>query len=431
MRILFSNITTLNEQGIAKDAQYVAVDGTTITYIGEQKPEGAFDRTIDGKHRLLMPALYNCHTHAAMTLFRGYGEDLPLQSWLFDRIFPAEDRLTSKSVYDASLLACAEMIRNGVVSFTDMYFFCESTANAVIESGMKANISRALQAFDPAVTKETDHRFHEAVALYENLHNAADGRIKIDMAIHAEYTMMAPHVCVYATEFALEHGLGMHIHLSETEKEQLECMERREGKTPARFFYDLGVLDARTTAAHCVWVTDEDLALLREKNVYVAHNPISNLKLGSGILPLSNVKKHGVNVVLGTDGAASNNRLDILREMNTAALLQKGRDRVCDTMCAADFIPMATVNGADAQGRGNCGRLQVGCRADLILLDLDAHNNIPMYDPTATVLYSATANDVCMTMVDGKILYENGTFTTLDMEKVKYHMRDTVAHYFD
>lgn len=431
MRILFSNITTMNEMGVTTPMQYVTVDGTTITYIGNEKPEGTFDRIIDGKDRLLMPALYNCHTHAAMTLFRGYGEDLPLQSWLFDRIFPAEDRLTAKSVYDASLLACAEMLRNGIVSFTDMYFFCDETAKAVIECGMKANLSRALQSFDMSVTKENDHRFHEAAALYRDWHNAADGRIKIDMAIHAEYTMMKPEVCIYATEFALANGLGMHLHLSETEKEHLECMERRGGKTPARFFYDLGVFDARTTAAHCVWVTDEDLEIMREKGVYVAHNPVSNLKLGSGILPLSNVKKHGVNVVLGTDGAASNNRLDVMREMNTAALLQKGRDRVCDTMRAADFIPMATKNGADAQGRSDCGRLQAGCRADLIILDLDAHNNIPMYDPCATVLYSATANDVCMTMVDGRILYENGAFTTLDMEKVKYNMKDTVAHYFD
>ncbi len=430
MRILFSDITTLDETGQSKVHQYVAIDGKTIASITDTMPDGDFDRIIDGKETVLMPALYNCHAHAAMTLFRGYGEDMPLQTWLFDRIFPAEDRLTSGAVYDASLLACAEMLKNGIVSFTDMYFFCEDTVRAVIESGMKANVSRCLQSFDPAVTKETDTRFAEAVSLHKTWHNAADGRIKMDMAVHAEYTIQ-PQVCVYAAEYAKDNGLGMHIHLSETEKEHREGMERRGGRTPARFFYDLGLFDVRTTAAHCVWLTDEDMQLLREKHVYAAHNPTSNLKLGSGIMPLWRMQQEGISVVLGTDGAASNNRLDIFREMNLAALLQKGTDRACDVMRASDFLPMATVNGARSQGRDDCGQLRAGCRADLLLLDLDAVNNIPRYDVCGTVLYSAVGADVKMTMVDGRILYENGIYLTMDIEAVKYRMRKTVAHYFD
>lgn len=430
MRILFSDITTLDENGVSKMNQYVLVDGIKIASITDKKPEGTFDRVISGKGKLLMPGLYNTHAHSAMTLFRGYGEDMPLQKWLFDCIFPAEELLTDRSVYDGSLLACAEMLRGGTVSFSDMYFFCNQTAQAAADIGMKANISRCCQSFDPDVTAEKDERFKESIELHKNWHNACEGRIKIDMALHAEYTIQ-PQLCDYVAAYARDNDLCLQVHMSETEREHKECMERRNGRTPARFLYDHGVFDARTVAAHCVWVTDEDIAIMKEKNVTPAHNPVSNLKLGSGVMPLLKMHRAGLNITLGTDGAASNNRLDILREVNLAALLQKGTDRVCDAMCAADFIPMVTCNGAYAQNRPDCGRLKEGYRADLILLDMDALNNIPSYEPVSAVLYASDSRNVTMTMVDGKVLYENGTFTTIDIEAVKYRLRDTVSHYFD
>ena len=430
MRILFSDITTLDERGASREHQYVLIDGTKIASIGDTMPAGTFDRVIPGKDKILMPGFYNTHAHAAMTLFRGYGEDMPLQKWLFDCIFPAEDLLTERSVYDGSLLACAEMLRAGTVSFSDMYFFCDQTARAAADSGIKANISRCCQSFDPNVAKETDARFLEAVKLHRDWHNACDERIKIDMALHAEYTIQ-PQVCEYVADYAKENGLCLQVHMSETEREHLECMERRNGRTPAKFLCDLGVFDARTVAAHCVWVTDEDIAIMKEKNVTPAHNPVSNLKLGSGIMPMKKMHEAGLNITIGTDGAASNNRLDVMREMNLAALLQKGTDRVCDAMKASDFIPMVTVNGAYAQNRPDCGCLREGYKADLIMIDMDEINNIPSYDPCSAVLYSADSRNVKMTMVDGKILYENGAFTTIDIEAVKYRLRDTVAHYFD
>ncbi len=430
MRILFSDITTLSENGTSALHQYVVTDGERIAYIGDTRPEGPFDRVISGRDRLLMPALYNCHSHAAMTLFRGYGEDLPLQSWLNDRIFPAEDLLTSRSVYDGSMLAAAEMLANGVVSFSDMYFFCEDTVRAVDEIGMKANVSRCIVCFDPTSTREADTRMQEAEALYRQYHNLSGGRIKIDMSLHAEYTVL-PNAARYVAEFAKAEGLSMQVHLSETEREHRECMERNGGKTPAEYFADLGVFDVPTTAAHCVYVTEGDIAILRDRGVTVAHNPVSNLKLGSGVMPMQKLFRAGVNVTFGTDGAASNNRLDVLREMNLAAILQKGTDRVCDAMHASDFLPMATVNGARAQGRGDCGQLAVGCKADLTVLSMDTVNNIPCYDPCVSVLYSATGRDVYMTMADGRILYEGGNYTTIDIEAVKYRMRETVIHYFD
>lgn len=430
MKLLFHDITTMDECGNAHTHRHIVVEGDRITGIFDARPVGKFDRVIDGKNKLLMPALYNCHAHTAMTLFRGYGEDMPLQSWLNDCIFPAEDRLTSEAVYNASMLAIAEMLKNGIVSFSDMYFFSEDTIRAVAETGMKANIARCITCFNPEETKDTDTRLLEALALYNAYHNSYDGRIKMDMSVHAEYTTL-PHAVKYVADAAKELGLHMHVHMSETESEHNECMARNGGKTPAQHFAALGVFDVPTVAAHCVWVSDEDVALMAEKGVFAAHNPVSNIKLGSGMMPILKMHRAGVKVVLGTDGAASNNRLDILREMNVAAMLQKGHDRVCDAMKASDIIPLATVNGAMAQGRADCGKLVCGAKADLILLDLDTPNNIPCYAPATSVIYSATGADVRMTMVDGRILYENGQFTTLDIEAVKYKMRETVAHYFD
>ena len=188
MRTLFCDITTLNENGDAHKHRYVLVEDNRIAGIFDARPAGIFDREICGNNKLLMPGLYNCHAHTAMTLFRGYGEDLPLQDWLNTRIFPAEDRLTSEAVYNASMLAAAEMIRAGIVSFSDMYFFCEDTIRAVAETGMKANIARCITCFNPDETPETDTRYKEAMALYHQYHNSFDGRIKMDMSVHAEYT---------------------------------------------------------------------------------------------------------------------------------------------------------------------------------------------------------------------------------------------------
>ena len=222
----------------------------------------------------------------------------------------------------------------------------------------------------------------------------------------------------------------MQMHLSETEKEHLECIDRH-GKTPTRFFYDLGVLDVPTTASHCVWVDDADIELLAEKNVSVAHNPISNLKLGSGVMPLKKILDAGINVALGTDGVASNNRLDVLREMQTAAILHKGiqRDPACTT--AKEMLPLATRNGALAQGRTDCGRVEVGYRADLVLIDRNTIHNVPSYDEYAMLAYSAERSDVLMTMADGRILYRNGEYTFIDEERLRYECREVFAHYFD
>lgn len=424
MAILFKNVNTVEKKNI-----YVAVDGMYITHVGNDRPVGEFVREIDCKDKLMLPGLYNCHTHAAMTLFRGYGEDMPLMEWLNNRIFPAEDLLTDHAVYTASRFAIAEMLKNGIVSFSDMYFFCENTVRAAAEIGIKANISRSCVSFDPEIDMSRDSRFAESKKLFCDWNGAADGRILIDMALHAEYTNVEK-ACRAIAEYTSDVGTRLHIHMSETENEHNECMERHNGMTPAEFFDFCGCFDVPVIAAHCVWVSDSDIALMRRKNVTAVHNPVSNLKLGSGVMPLRKMLDAGVNTALGTDGAASNNTLDILKEMYVASILQKGISRDPAGVKATSIIAMATENGAKAQGRDDCGSIEVGKKADIILVSLDEFNNIPYYDLVYTAVYSASASNVVMTMVDGNVLYENGEFTTIDAEKLKYDMRCECGGYF-
>lgn len=425
MKILFKNAETI-DRGVCS----VAVENEKIVRISE-KPieEKGFDRVLDLKGKLLIPGFYNTHCHAAMTLFRGYGEDMPLHKWLDDRILPAEEHLTDRSVYWASMTAIAEMLRNGIVSFSDMYFFCRQTALAAAETGIKANLSRSIVSFDEKENPRETYRFLEAVSLAEEWHNAENGRILVDMAPHAEYSNTAP-TCRAIADFAREKGLGVQVHVSETKSEHEEGIARR-GMTPLAFFDSVGLLDNRTTAAHCVWVSEEDMELMVKKNVTVSHNPVSNLKLASGIAPVTKMLEKGVRVAIGTDGVASNNSLDLMRDMNLASLLSKGTTNRADAIPAREIFRMATENGALAQGRQNCGLLEVGYDADLVVVDLDRIHNIPSYDPLYTLLFSANSSDVVLTMVGGRILYENGEYPSLDIEKVKYEMRDVVSHYFD
>ena len=428
MKILLKNATLLPEYGYGSNAVFVVVEDHKIKEISAKEPNIVADQIIDCEQNLLMPGFYNAHCHAAMTLFRGYGEDLPLQRWLEERIFPAEDRLTYHSTSVASKWAIAEMLRCGVVSFSDMYMFEDATAEAVLETGIKANLSRCIVSFDPDVDMKNDFRLCESLELVEKYHGAADGRLKIDLSLHAEYTNV-PRACEYVGRVAKERGLLMQLHLSETEKEHMECIQRH-GKTPARFFADLGVFDAATLAAHCVWVTDDDISILAKKGVTAVHNPISNLKLGSGVMPIRKMLDASVNVAIGTDGVASNNRLDMLRDYQTAAILHKGISRDPSSVTAKELLPLATKNGALAQGRADCGVMSVGARADLILIDKHAIHNIPCYDEYAMLAYSASANDVKMTMVDGRILYRNGEYTFIDEERLRYEFRDVLSHYF-
>ncbi len=423
MKILFDKTLVLGHGEV-----YITVENEFITYIGKEKPSGDYDRIIKTKDKLIIPGLYNCHTHSAMQFMRGYGEDMPLDEWLNNKIFPAEDRLTPETVYTSSKFAIAEMIRNGIVSFSDMYYFCDRTAEAIGETGIKANISRSIVSFDKNADHKKDGRFVESTELFEKYNGVFDGRLKVDLSIHAEYTNVAP-MCRVCADYAKEKGASFQIHLSETEKEHNECIERHN-MTPLEFFEANGVLDVPVSFAHCVWVTDSDVDLLKKYNCTAVHNPASNLKLGSGVMRLSYMLEKEINVALGTDSAASNNTLDIIKEMYLAAILQKGTDRNPSNIKAESIIKLATRNGAISQGREKCGELKVGNYADIVMLDLDSINNIPSFDPMYSLVYSASSSNVCFNMVNGKILYENNEFTTIDIEKLKYDMKKLRENYF-
>lgn len=429
MKTIIKNATLLAETGYGTGLWNITVENKRIASITKELPDTTGAETVDAKGNLLIPGFYNAHTHAAMTLFRGYGEDLPLQRWLEERIFPAEDRLNYENVTVATRLAIAEMLKGGIVSFSDMYMFEDAVAEVVLETGIKANLSRALVSFSPDATIATDSRFAEAKSLVERYQDADDERVKVDFSLHAEYTNL-PHYIAEVGEYTAANGLRMHLHVSETEKEHNECIARH-GKTPTKLFYDLGALDTPTLAAHCVWISDEDIAIMAEKGVSAVHNPISNLKLGSGVMQLGKMLSAGVNVCFGTDGVASNNRLDVLREMQTAAILHKGVLLDPTATTASQMPRLATRNGALAQGREDCGEIRIGARADLVLIDRTSVHNMPCFDDYAMLCYSAERSDILMTMVDGRILYQNGTYTLIDEERLRYDAKKVFDHYFD
>lgn len=415
MKALLKNAWIYTPGGVIRGG-CLTVDGPTIAYVGAARPEGEFDREKDMSGKLLLPGLVNAHTHAAMTLLRGVGTDLPLQKWLFDSVFPVEARLSGEDIRAGTALALLEMLACGTTSFSDMYFFSPETVAQIRDSGMKANLCYPVQAFDPADTFTKNESARKQERLHRDWHGAGEGRILVDGCLHAEYTCNMD-VAAGVAAWSRENGLRMHVHLSETEREHRECLAKY-GKTPAQWMDALGVFDVACAAAHCVWVTEEDRRLLRAKSVSVAHNPTSNMKLGSGFAPVPELLEEGVNVALGTDGAASNNNLNMLEEMHLAAVIHNGFRRDTALMTARQVLDMATLNGARLQGRGDTGTIEVGKRADIMAIDLDSPHLFPRLDTAGLAVYSAQAADVCMTMVDGRVLYENGEYLTLDRERI-------------
>ncbi len=402
----------------------IGIDGTVIDGIYEEVPRKEYTEEKDMRGKLLMPGLVNDHTHTAMVLMRGLGSGRSLQSWL-EEMWAIEDRMRAKEIRVGMELALLEMIGSGTTSFRDMYLIPTAVVDAVGSSGIKSTISRCITCFNIDEDYDTFENAIGSKALFDEYDGAFDGRLRIDFAVHAEYTANENIVRRYS-EDAKRRGARMHIHLSETAKEQRECIERY-GKTPAEWFYSLGLFDNPTSAAHCVHVTESDIALLGENNVSVIHNPESNLKLGSGVAPVPEMIAAGLNVSLGTDGAASNNNLDMFEEMHTASILHNGVREDPTLIKSRDVIDMATINGARSQGRFDTGSIEKGMKADIIALDLSSPHSIPMLDPLAALTYSMKASDVSMTMVDGRILYENGEYYTLDRERIYREARECTA----
>ena len=420
MKILFENATLV---GGEKEKSYIVTENDKIVFVGDCLPDGNFDRRINCKGKILTSALYNTHSHIAMTVFRGLGGDLPVQKWLDNVILPLEDSLTEEKVRAPVTLGMAEMIRTGTVSFSDMYMFTKITAEEAIKSGMKANIARGLVCFDDEKSIIGDERFEEARNVYDEFNGEANGRIKIDFAVHAEYTAREKYTRE-VREYAERVGARLQAHLSEGADEVKKCYAKR-GMTQTEFFERCGYFDLPVTLAHCVHLTDSDIDILEshKNNVFISHNPTSNLKLASGIMRYSYLLERGFTVSLGTDGAASNNRQDMFREINLSALLAKGITQNAALVRAEDALFSAQRAGALSQGRELSGEIKVGAKADIILVDTESLSNIPAPDAAQTLVYSASGSDVTLTMCDGKILYEDGRFNTIDVERAVYEIK--------
>lgn len=435
MRRLFANAGILawrEDQFYYIPRGYLGIDGDTICYIGAQRPCEKYDEERDYAGRLLMPGLINCHCHAAMTLLRGVGSDLPLDKWLFEEMIPVEDKLTAEDISAGNELAMMEMIASGITSFSDMYME-PRTAIALNERiGMKMSLCRAIQCFDPNGTVDQCPNIPQAFELYAEQNGVQNGRVRIDFSVHAEYTINDAVASGFGRMVRpyIEKGARMQIHLSETQKEHDECIQRH-GLTPAAWFEKMGILDMPTAAAHCVCVTPQDMEILLRKGVSPIHNPTSNLKLGSGFAPVPRMLEMGLNVALGTDGAASNNNLNLFEEMHLAAIMHNGYQRDAVIMKPEQVLRMATINGAKLQGREDTGSLEVGKKADIIAIDFRNKAHLyPAFEPMSMLVYAAQASDVSMTMVDGRILYEDGRFLTLEPEKVFENARAAVARLY-
>lgn len=404
------------------DPAYVVVEGERIAAVSSTRPQGPFAQEIDCGGNVLMPGLVNAHTHIPMTLMRGYAGGCDLHTWLNDWIFPAEAKLDDRAVRAGADLALAELIAGGVTTIADMYMHTPAIAQAVLAAGISANLScggvyfGAPGDFSPAACPDCDHQRQ----LTEEFHGAGNGQILVDASIHGEYTSNVP-LWQWMADYAQRKGLGMHVHVSETQSEH-EGSLTRWGLTPFRILDRYGVWDTRAIAAHCVWTTEDDWAGMAEKGVACVHNPVSNLKLGSGVAWIPAMKAAGVPIALGTDGVSSNNNQDMFEEMKFAAVLHNGVTRNPLALLPQDVLAMATREGAKALGR-KTGRIAPGYVADLILVDFTRPHLTPCHSVMDNLVYAAHGSDVVMNMARGKIIYKDGTFLTLDLEKIQAEVK--------
>ena len=423
MSILIHNCTAalMDEAGTVLPGAFVAVEGTQITYVGTQRPQGSFEEEIDGKGGVLMPGFVNAHTHVPMTAMRGYGDGNNLQDWLHNYIFPVEARWDDRAIRCCTDLGLAEMISSGVTCIADMYGHSPAIAQEVAAAGISANLSVGGVQFTDDFNPDTHNDCRVQRELTEQWHGYNDGQILVDASVHGEYTSHQ-QLWRWMAGYAREHGLGMHVHISETRSEHEECLARH-GKTPIQVLNDYGVWDGRAIAAHCVWTTPEDWAVMAEKGISAVHNPMSNLKLGSGIAPVPAMKKAGVNVCLGTDGVSSNNCTDFFGDLKIAAILHNGAG--CDPLALLpiDALRMATANGGRALGR-KTGVIAEGYTADLILVDFSHLNLTPCHSVLSNLAYAAHGSDVRMNMARGRVIYKDGDFLTIDIQRVKREVAD-------
>ena len=413
--LLIKNVG-IYQKGKVTENRNIAVKGIRIDGFPEHPLDNEYDEVIDGKGMLALPGLVNTHTHVAMTLFRSYADDMALMDWLQNKIWPAEAHLDGDIVYWGSMLAFAEMIRGGTTAFCDMYMFMDDCARAAKDCGIRGNVARGLAGVSPNASQALE----ENIALFQKWNGAEEGRIRVMLGPHAPYTCPPDYlkkVCAVSEKY----NIPIHIHLAETKGEVDTCREKF-GCTPIALMNQIGLFDHSVLAAHCVHVTDEDIAIMAEKHVKVAHNPGSNLKLASGIAPVVKMRKAGITVGLGTDGASSNNKLDMFAEMRLAALIHKAALYDPFAVTAEEALEMATVDGAKCLGYDDLGTLETGKLADLILVDRSGFHWQPRWNSISLMAYAANSMDTDTVIVNGRVLMRHKELTTIDIEKLSYEV---------
>ncbi|MBO5228178.1 MAG: amidohydrolase [Lachnospiraceae bacterium] len=425
MKIQINDVWTLIDGEVVKKT--VCIDKKIVSVTDEIPADFNADTVIDGHNRLLMPGMVNSHTHAYMSVFRNLADDLAFEEWLFGRISPLEDKLLLNDCYWGNMLSCLEMIKSGTTCFVDMHMALNQSVLTAQETGMRAVITRGLVGSDRQ-DKGGKKRIMEAFEEYAFAQDNDYDRIKFMFGPHAIYTCGKDYLMEIA-ELAKEKGLGINIHLSETKHEVEECI-KNNGMSPVKYVESLGLLDVPAIAAHCVYLDDEDILVLKNKGVSVATNPASNMKLGNGFAPVSRLIKEGVNVCLGTDSQASNNTLNMFTEMRLLSMIHKGVECDAQAMSAKTVLKCATENGYKAIGMGDiAGKIEAGKVADLVLLDIDAPQFYPRNNLASALVYSANGSEVDTVIIDGEIVMKNKEVLTIDTERVYHEINRITANY--
>ena len=414
--ILIKNALILNPNNFEDKKQSLLIKDDLIAEIADEIDDDKAAKIIDAEGKILLPGLINTHTHLSMTLFRGLADDLSLDSWLNDHIWPMEANLNGDYCYIGALLGAVELIKSGTTTFSDMYFYMEDVTRAVEDAGIRAVLSYGMIDFGDAERREAELK--ENLDLFNSCNGMADGRIKVFFGPHSPYTA-SEELLIRTRQLADEHNMGIHIHVSETEKE-INDISQEKGLRPFEYLDKIGFLGPDVVAAHCVWLSDNEIEIIKKHDVKVSHNPCSNMKLASGISPVSKLIENDICVSIGTDGASSNNNLDLIEELKTASLLQKVATLDPKVLSSDEAIEMATIKGAEALGLDSeIGSIEVGKKADIILIDTNAANMVPDSSSlSSNIIYSANGSNVDTTICNGKILMENKELTFLDEQEI-------------
>ena len=425
--ILIENCTILpmDSRDIIEDG-LITTKENKITYAGPKRktPKIETEKTIDASGMVATPGLINCHTHLAMTLFRGVAEDQPLETWLTEAIWPLEAKLKPQDIYYGSLLGCLEMIKSGTTCFADMYFHEETVAKAVQKAGLRAALAPGLlETLDKDLAEETLKQTIQLATKYHKPNNT----IKIQLGPHAVYTCSLDFL-KSVRETATRYEIGIHIHLAES-KDMTDKIEREHGQTEVQLLESIDFLGPDVLAAHCIHLNQEDMQTLAKHDVKIVYNPVANMKLAQGTAEIPDLQKLGITVSLGTDGPASNNTLDMLQNMKIAALLQKAHYGDPTVLPAKTVLEMATRNAAKSLGlERTIGSLEPGKKADIALIDFKKPHLTPQHNPYANIVYSANGSDVQTLIVDGKVLMENREVKTLDEEEIMEKAGETALN---